>query len=243
MFGGECGHRDKIPPGVDSGKRQRQSGVAMSDDSVPDAESADSGERDEGPQSQEVQHQQLSARVPDHVAQGVFSTGAVVLNGPHEFILDFLLRMTRPHRVAARIVLPPPVVPRMIAAVRENLGNYETRFGPVPPAPQPLDQMAPPTQPTPQELYDDLRLDEETISGTYANAVMVGHTGTEFSLDFITTFFPQSSVAARVYLAAPNVPRFLESISHSWDQYQRKIADAKRQQELGGENPEMLPGE
>ena len=103
--------------------------------------------------------------------------------------------------------------------------------------------MAPPTQPTPQELYDDLRLDEETISGTYANAVMVGHTGTEFSLDFITTFFPQSSVAARVYLAAPNVPRFLESISHSWDQYQRKIADARRQQELGGENPEMLPGE
>ena len=215
----------------------------MSDESVPDAGAAGSGDPDEGPQSHEVQHQQLSARVPDHVAQGVFSTGAVVLNGPHEFILDFLLRMTRPHRVAARIVLPPPVVPRMIAAVRENLGNYETRFGPVPPAPQPLDQMTPPTQPTPQELYDDLRLEETTISGTYANAVMVGHTGTEFSLDFITTFFPRSSVAARVYLAAPNVPRFLDSLTHSWDQYQRKIEAAREQQKPGGDDPEMLAGE
>ena len=203
----------------------------MSDESVSDAAGDGTGDRDEGPQSQEVQHQQLSARVPDHVAQGVFSTGAVVLNGPHEFILDFLLRMTRPHRVAARIVLPPPVVPRMIAAVRENLGNYETRFGPVPAAPQPLDQITPPAQPTPQELYDDLRLEETTVSGTYANAVMVGHTGTEFSLDFITTFFPRSSVAARVYLAAPNVPRFLDSLTHSWEQYQKKLDDQRRSQQ------------
>ncbi len=218
--------------------------MTMSDESVPGAEDVGSGDGDEGPRSQEVQHQQLSARVPDHVAQGVFSTGAVVLNGPHEFILDFLLRMTRPHRVAARVVLPPPVVPRMIAALRENLGNYETRFGPIPPAPQPLDQLTPPIQPTPQELYDDLRLEDETISGTYANAVMVGHTGTEFSLDFITTFFPRSSVAARVYLAAPNVPRFIESMSHSWDQYQRKIEAARKQQGPGVEqDPEMLPGE
>ncbi len=215
--------------------------MTMSDESVPGAEGESDGDGDEGPQSQEVQHQQLSARVPDHVAQGVFSTGAVVLNGPHEFILDFLLRLTRPHRVAARIVLPPPVVPRMIAALRENLGNYETRFGAIPPAPQPLDQLTPPAQPTPEELYDDLRLEDETISGTYANAVMVGHTGTEFSLDFITTFFPRSSVAARVYLAAPNVPRFVESVTHSWDQYQRKIEAAREQRGPGDDDPETQP--
>ncbi len=226
----------------------------MSDESVPGE--GNQGDGDEAPASQEVQHQQLSARVPDHAAQGVFSTGAVVLNGPHEFILDFLLRLTRPHRVAARIVLPPPVVPRMIAALRENLGNYETRFGPIAKAPVPLDQMTPPAQPTPEELYDDLRLEDETISGTYANAVMVGHTGTEFSLDFITTFFPRSSVAARVYLAAPNVPRFVESLSHSWDQYVRKIESAREEQaggqaggqadEPGGEwdgGEDVLPGE
>ncbi|MDP7274825.1 MAG: DUF3467 domain-containing protein [Planctomycetaceae bacterium] len=202
----------------------------MSDDAVSGEPPGDSGADDDAPKSQEVQHQQVSALVPDHVAQGVFSTGAVVLNGPHEFILDFLLRMTRPQQVAARIVLPPPVVPRMIGAIRENLGNYETRFGPVPPAPRPLDQVTPPPQPTPRELYDDLRLADETISGTYANAVMVGHTGTEFSFDFITTFFPRSAVAARVYLAAPNVTRFLESLSHSWDQYQKKIEMARQGQ-------------
>ena len=91
------------------------------------------------------------------------------------------------------------------------------------------------------------------ISGTYANAVMVGHTGTEFSLDFITTFFPRSSVAARVYLAAPNIPRFLESLTHSWDQYQRKVEAARQQQGgdpeepfdggPGDDDPEVLPGD
>jgi len=37
-----------------------------------------------------------------------------------------------------------------------------------------------------------------------------------------TTFFPRSAVSARIYLAAPNVPRFLDSLTHSWEQYQKK---------------------
>ena len=62
---------------------------------------------DPPPHSQEVRHSQVSALVPKGVARGVFSTGAVVLQGQHEFIIDFLLRMTMPHQVAARIVMTP----------------------------------------------------------------------------------------------------------------------------------------
>ena len=80
-------------------------------------------------QSQEIQHSQVGALVPENVARGVFSTGAVVLNGNHEFVVDFLLRMTRPHQVAARVVIPPPVVPRMIQALTDNIENYKKRFG------------------------------------------------------------------------------------------------------------------
>jgi len=196
----------------------------MTDDPVTDGDDP-GGELPvdpDAPQSQQVQHAQFSARVPEHVARGRFSTGAVVLNGPHEFIIDFLLRMTHPHQVAARVVLPPPVVPRMIKAVSDNLANYEQRFGPPPPVPQAVDKPDPPKQPSAQELYEELRLSDEEVSGTYANAVMVGHTATEFSFDFITTFFPRSAVSARIYLAAPNVPRFLDSLTHSWEQYQKK---------------------
>lgn len=180
-----------------------------------------------GAHSQEIRHSQVSAIVPEHVARGTFSTGAVVLQGAHEFIIDFLLRMASPQQVAARIVLPPPVVARLIAALRENLQKYEARFGP--PAPKRPNEPPPQpaTQPSAQDLYDQLKLQDDVLSGTYANAVMIGHTATEFSFDFITTFFPRSAVAKRVFLATPNVPRLLESLTHSFKQYQKRIAEAQ----------------
>lgn len=257
----------------------------MNDEQSPDRGDA-SGGRDR-PYSEELQYSQVSARVPEKVARGVFSTGAVVLNGAHEFIIDFLLRMTQPHQVAARVILPPPVIPRFIAALRENLANYGKKYGApqlpqllpaVPPAAQsftahagPVPGLVPeavseapqvvsspggevppgggepqgggsagsesegtppveasqaqPPRVSAQELYEQLKLPDEMLSGTYANTVMIGHTATEFSFDFITSFFPRSAVACRVYLAAPNVPRFLDSLVHSFDQYQRRGAN------------------
>jgi len=206
-----------------------------------------SSERSE-PVTQEVQHSQVSALVPEGSARGVFSTGAVVLNGAHEFIIDFLLRMTKPHQVSARVVLSPAVIPRFIAALQENIQNYKRRFGapslphphPAPANPEPImaglgasesEQSGPQEgqasqlqQTSAQELYEQLKISDDELSGTYANAVMIGHTATEFSFDFITTFFPRSAVAKRVFLSAPNVPRLLDSLKHSFEQYQRKMA-------------------
>ena len=147
-----------------------------------------------------------------------------MLNGQHEFILDFLLRMTQPHQVAARVVLPIAVVPRMIQALTDNIENYKGRFGEpkLPDAAQPKPgQQQPPVNA--EELYEQLKFKDSDMSGTYANAVMIGHSPTEFSFDFITTFFPRSAVSCRVYLAAPNARRFLESITQSYDQYQKKL--------------------
>jgi hypothetical protein len=180
-------------------------------------------------QSQEIQHSQVGALVPDKVARGVFSTGAVVLNGHHEFIIDFLLRMTKPHQVAARVVIPPPVVPRMIHALNENIENYKKRFGEpkLPEGAQPKPDQPKQPQVNAQELYEQLKWGQTDMCGTYANAVMIGHTPTEFSFDFITTFFPRSVVSSRVFLSAPNVPRLLDSLKHSWEQYQRKLHEQR----------------
>ncbi len=229
---------------------------------------------DPPPHSQEVRHSQVSALVPKGVARGVFSTGAVVLQGQHEFIIDFLLRMTMPHQVAARVVLAPSVLGRFIAALRENLGNYQRTFQQSTPGVTQIDTASVPPQnqpvaaPTPspgggenppagtttgspsgaggsesttlnqnsvQDLYDQLKLADEMLSGAYANAVMIGHTATEFSFDFITTFFPRSAVSSRVYMSAGNVPRFFSSITHAFEQFQRKVA--QQQQPPPPQNP------
>jgi hypothetical protein len=230
---------------------------------------------DPPPQSQEIRHSQISALVPKHVARGVFSTGAVVLQGAHEFIIDFLLRMTMPHQVAARVVMAPNVLGRFIAALRENLGNFQRTFHPealpgvthidtahVAPPSGPVTPAAPTggegkapvppgavggqdsttlSQNSVQDLYDQLKMADEMLCGAYANAVMIGHTATEFSFDFITTFFPRSAVSSRVYMSAGNVPRFLSSITHAFDQFQRKISQQQHQPPSTTEPPPPRP--
>ncbi len=152
----------------------------------------------------------LRARVPDHVADGCFSTGAIVMTGPSEFIVDFLQTIGRPHRVARRVVIPHPVMPQFIEALNTNLDLYKSRFG-EPPAP-PTQNQNQARRPTPQEIYDDLKMPDDVLSGVYANGVMIGHGASEFGLDFLTSFFPQSAVSARVFVAAGQVPRLLESL-------------------------------
>ncbi|TWU04975.1 DUF3467 domain-containing protein [Stieleria varia] len=163
----------------------------------------------------------LRARVPDHVAGGCFSTGAIVMTGPSEFIIDFLQTIGRPHKVAARIVIPHPVMPQFIDALSTNLEIYRSRFGdPQSPQQQPPDPNA--RRPTPQEIYDDLKMPDEVLSGTYANGVMIGHGATEFGLDFLTSFFPQSAVSCRVFVASGQVPRLLESLKGAVNQLEQR---------------------
>ncbi len=187
----------------------------MTDQPQPDRPS------DDGPHSQEIRHQQIGALVPAHVARGVFTTGAVVLQGQYEFIVDFLLRMQQPQQVVARIVMPAVVVSQFIAALRDNLQRYEDRFGPVQmpviPTPTPPQQRQ-----SAQELYETLKLGDDVQSGSYANAVMIGHSATEFSFDFITTFFPRSAVSQRVFMATANAKRLLDSLNHSFEQFQER---------------------
>lgn len=73
-------------------------------------------------------------------------------------------------------------------------------------------------QATAQEIYDDLKIRDELLSGVYANAVMIGHGPHEFSFDFITNFYPHSAVSARVFLAAGQIPRLFDSLKGTWDQ-------------------------
>ena len=95
----------------------------------------------------------------------------------------------------ARVVLPQSLVPSLITAMRDNLAGYQARFGPPPALPMPPNP--PPPAPI-DEIYSQLKLPEELMSGVYANAVMIAHTPAEFAFDFITNFYPRSAVSCRV---------------------------------------------
>lgn len=163
----------------------------------------------------------LSARVPPSVSQGVFSSGMVVVTGAHEFVLDFVQNIGQPPQVAARIVMPHAILPQFIQALQANLEMYTQNFGPLPKTQAPASQTEKP-QPSVQDLYDELKLSDESLSGAYANGVMIVHTASEFKFDFLTNLIPHSAVSARVFLAAPQAPRVLDSLTGTYQQFQQR---------------------
>jgi hypothetical protein len=187
--------------------------------------------------NQRIQHAPITARVPERIARGVFSTGVIVIDGPYEFVLDFVMGLVQPRQVVARVVMSPVVVEQFVYAIRDNVAKYEARFGKIPEIPKPP---TPPRQPTIQEIYDDLKMGDEAHSGAYANAVLMSHGTSEFTFDFITRFFPTAAVSARVFMAAPQVPRMLESLVSSLGRYRQRMDQAARQAQQQQQPPPPL---
>ena len=180
--------------------------------------------------SQDVQFSQVSARVPERVSAGVHASGMLLLNGPNEFILDFLQQLVQPPKVAARVVMSPQVLASFILALDENLGRHERAFG----APAPLPPPPPGAKPAPiSDLYDQLRLPDDMLAGSYANAVMISHGPSDFVFDFLATFYPRGSVSARVFLSAQQVPPMLNTMRRAHQQF----LDRQAQQEGRGPTP------
>ena len=113
----------------------------------------------------------------------------------------------------------------VLAALRENLGNYTSKFGPPPALPMPPQ---PPIPPPIDEIYSGLKLPDDMLSGVYANAVMIAHSPAEFYFDFITNFYPRSAVSCRVYMSAPQVPGLLNTLMRAFQQYQQKLASQQQ---------------
>ena len=77
--------------------------------------------------------------------------------------------------------------------------------------------------PTLAEIYENVKLPDELLSGSPANSVMIGHSASEFYFDFITSFYPTAAVSARVFVAAQQMPRVIHTLSTAYGQYQRRI--------------------
>ncbi|MBA61069.1 MAG: hypothetical protein CMJ76_01775 [Planctomycetaceae bacterium] len=75
------------------------------------------------------------------------------------------------------------------------------------------------SEPSAQDVYDDIRLEPEVENGVYANALMIGHSASEFKLDFIANLYPKSIVTSRIFLSAPQLMRVLQSMKRTYSQF------------------------
>jgi hypothetical protein len=179
------------------------------------------------PPQQPPQPQHMSARVPERVGPGIFSTGVLVMTGNTEFILDFIQNLGQPAQVAARVVMPHATMPQFIQALKTNLDMYIKRFGTPPELPPPNPNAK---KPSLQEIYDDLKISDETLAGSYANGVMIGHAASEFKFDFLANIVPTPAVSSRVYLSAPHVPRLLQSLEKTFTDFQKRVREQQNKQ-------------
>ena len=147
-------------------------------------------------------------KIPEYLASGVYATAMVVSHGREEFVLDFIVTLAPPPRLAARVIVSPPHAKRLARALRENVGHYEKNFGslPVPP----IQQAAHTIQA--RDFYSQLVISDELLGGVYSNNVMIRHTREEFVFDFLVGFQPIAILNARVVVSPPHILRIANAI-------------------------------
>ena len=76
---------------------------------------------------------QLSIELSEENAEGIYSNLVMIAHSPEEFILDFIRVMpgVPKARVKSRIIVTPPHVKRLLAAIEDNIARYEAQFGPI----------------------------------------------------------------------------------------------------------------
>ncbi|MDR3642308.1 MAG: DUF3467 domain-containing protein [Candidatus Doudnabacteria bacterium] len=86
---------------------------------------------------QKDQGQQIQVKISDEVLKGVYANMVQVGHGPEEFILDFMNIFPPSGIISARVILSPGHMKRVVAAMEENLKNYEKQFGQIKMSEQP----------------------------------------------------------------------------------------------------------
>ena len=75
---------------------------------------------------------------------------------------------------------------------------------------------------SPLDLYDDIIVPDDIQVGVYANGLIIGHTNSEFKLDFVSNMFPKSVVTSRIFMSAPQLIRLLDTLNRTWHQFDEK---------------------
>ena len=191
-------------------------------------EPEDTGSGGPPKEPQQVHVSGATARVPESIGKGVFGTGAIVMVGQYNFVLDFVQQFGSPVQLAARVVLPHAVLPQFVQALEQNIAMFTDKFGSPPPIPRPENQ----PQKSVQEIYEAMKLPDEELSGSFAEAVMIRHSASEFCFDFITRFFPHAAVSRRIFLAASQAPPLLKALKANLE----KLRGGE-----GGQGPPLPP--
>ena len=90
--------------------------------------------------------QQLNIELSEEVAQGIYSTLAVITHPTSEFVVDFVRIMPGIPKanVKSRVILTPEHAKRLLMALEDNIKKFEKIHGPIKNVKPGNDPMMPP---------------------------------------------------------------------------------------------------
>ena len=82
-----------------------------------------------------TEQKQLNINIAPDKQQGIFANLALIAHTPTEFVFDFaqLMPGVPQANVVARMVVTPDQAKKILAALQNNLGQYEKKYGPINP--------------------------------------------------------------------------------------------------------------
>lgn len=91
--------------------------------------------------SAQQQPNQVQIKATDEKLKGEYANVMQVLHTKEEFVLDFLNVFPPTGTLNARVIVSPGHFKRMLAAMQDNLGKYESQFGNVAPSEAPTSKI------------------------------------------------------------------------------------------------------
>jgi hypothetical protein len=81
--------------------------------------------------SQEPKDGHINIELNEETAEGVYSNLAIITHSSSEFVIDFVRIMpgVPKAKVKSRVVMTPEHAKRLMRALAENIGKYESNFG------------------------------------------------------------------------------------------------------------------
>jgi hypothetical protein len=74
---------------------------------------------------------QIEIITGDEMSRGRYSNSMMASHSADEFILDWLLTSPNGAHLVSRVIVSPAHIKRIINVLKENLDNYEKKFGDV----------------------------------------------------------------------------------------------------------------
>jgi hypothetical protein len=73
------------------------------------------------------------------------------------------------------------------------------------------------------EQQIQIKADDQTLKGSYANLAMINHTKEEFAIDFVNVLPPQGVLLSRIFMSPGHAKRLLAALDQNIKAYEKQF--------------------